>query len=140
MTLHDSLLPQNGQSKTVATFGRAFFGGGLAFLRLPLRHGRGVSRECGLGGRHTVNARCCAVQAADSHGVAAEEEEKSGAPRTGSRHGLQVPSLPARPLGRHSPYAPELKAAGKAPDGYGDDEKKRAIFMAWNSHDVRIRT
>lgn len=35
--------------------------------------------------------------------------------------------------------APELKAAGKAPDGYGDDEKKRAIFMAWNSHDVRER-
>ena len=33
---HDCVLPQNGQSKTWATFGLAFLGGGFARLRLPL--------------------------------------------------------------------------------------------------------
>ena len=33
----DSDLPQKGQSKTVATLGFAFFGGGFALFRLPLQ-------------------------------------------------------------------------------------------------------
>ena len=33
----DWVWPQNGQSKICATLALAFLGGGLAFLRLPLR-------------------------------------------------------------------------------------------------------
>ena len=35
-TLHVSPPPQKGQLKTVDTFGFAFFGGALAFFRLPI--------------------------------------------------------------------------------------------------------
>jgi len=52
LTLHDFEFPQNGQLKMVATFGRAFFGGGLAFLRLPLR-----SQSAGGGDRIVVVPR-----------------------------------------------------------------------------------
>ena len=37
---HDSVLPQNGQSKICATFGFAFFGGGFARFRLPIYSAR----------------------------------------------------------------------------------------------------
>ena len=42
--LHEAVLPQNGQSNICATLGLAFFGGGFARLRFPLRARRAERR------------------------------------------------------------------------------------------------
>ena len=87
-----SLPPQKGQSNTCDTFGFAFWGGGLARFRLPLRQGfgRGQGLESAAVCGQRQRAGAAATHIAEVGGQRTAGRAKDFAPGNGGRPFIRI--------------------------------------------------